>query len=300
VGERIGEAADRRHTAPVASVTLWAAICAAAVAAVHALTSGVGPRLGSYRTGLLTLAVFLLAAMYSARKRSLWLSVRWLRAAARLPRAIARRMVTADRLETWRTIHITLGISALLPFWWHVNAGPATPLERLIFVLVFLVVGSGLCGTLIHDLMPPAMRKRPDYEVRLEDVETAYHQIYIEAEETILGHSEQLVRLYLAEVRPLLIGSQPPARLFFATLAGRDPAAAACGHARRAAAGLSGDRQLFERLIDLAATKIRLELNRFNLRLSAAWLVFHIALVAIFGVAVVFHIAGALYYVGLP
>lgn len=300
MGERIGEAADRRHTAPVASVTLWAAICAAAVAAVHALTSGVGPRLGSYRTGLLTLAVFLLAAMYSARKRSLWLSVRWLRAAARLPRAIARRMVTADRLETWRTIHITLGISALLPFWWHVNAGPATPLERLIFVLVFLVVGSGLCGTLIHDLMPPAMRKRPDYEVRLEDVETAYHQIYIEAEETILGHSEQLVRLYLAEVRPLLIGSQPPARLFFATLAGRDPAAAACGHARRAAAGLSGDRQLFERLIDLAATKIRLELNRFNLRLSAAWLVFHIALVAIFGVAVVFHIAGALYYVGLP
>ncbi len=281
-------------------MTLWAAICAAAVAAVHALTSGVGPRLGSYRTGLLTLAVFLLAAMYSARKRSLWLSVRWLRAAARLPRAIARRMVTADRLETWRTIHITLGISALLPFWWHVNAGPATPLERLIFVLVFLVVGSGLCGTLIHDLMPPAMRKRPDYEVRLEDVETAYHQIYIEAEETILGHSEQLVRLYLAEVRPLLIGSQPPARLFFATLAGRDPAAAACGHARRAAAGLSGDRQLFERLIDLAATKIRLELNRFNLRLSAAWLVFHIALVAIFGVAVVFHIAGALYYVGLP
>lgn len=280
-------------------MTLWAAICAAAVAAVHALTSGVGPRLGSYRTGLLTLAVFLLAAMYSARKRSLWLSVRWLRAAARLPRAIARRMVTADRLETWRTFHITLGISALLPFWWHVNAGPATPLERLIFVLVFLVVGSGLCGTLIHDLMPPAMRKRPDYEVRLEDVETAYHQLYIEAEETILGHSEQLVRLYLAEVRPLLIGSQPPARLFFAMLAGRDPADTACGHARRAAAGLSGDRQLFERLIDLAATKVRLELNRFNLRLSAMWLVFHIALVAIFGVAVVFHIAGALYYVGL-
>lgn len=280
-------------------MTLWAAICAAAVAAIHAFTAGFGPRLGSYRTGLLTLAVFLLAAAYSARKRSLWLSVRWLRAAARLPRAIARRMVTVDRLETWRTFHITLGIFALLPFWWHVSAGPATPLERLIFVLVFLIVASGLCGTLIHDLLPPAMRKRPDYEVRLEDVETAYHQLYIEAEETILGHSEQLVRLYLAEVRPLLTGAQPPARLFLATLTGRDPAAAACGQARRAAAGLSGDRQLFERLIDLAATKVRLELNRFNLRLSAAWLVFHIALVATFAVAIAFHIAGALYYVGL-
>jgi len=300
VGERIGEAADRRHTAPVASVTLWAAICAAAVAAIHAFAAGLGPRLGSYRTGLLTLGVFLLAAAYSARKRSLWLSVRWLRATAHLPHAIARRMVTVDRLETWRTLHITLGIFALLPFWWHVNAGPATPLERLIFVLVFLIVASGLCGTLIHDLLPPAMRKRPDYEVRLEDIETAYHQLYLEAEETILGHSEQLVRLYLAEVRPLLTGAQPLARLFFATLTGRDPAAAACGRARRAAAGLSGDRQLFERLIDLAATKVRLELNRFNLRLSAAWLVFHIALVATFAVAIVFHIAGALYYVGLP
>ncbi len=280
-------------------MTLWAAICAAAVAAVHALTSGVGPRLGSYRTGLITLGVFLLAALYSARKRSLWFSVRWLRAAAHLPRSIARRMVTIDRLETWRTIHIALGIFALLPFWWHADAGPATPLERLILVLVFLIVASGLGGLLIHDLLPLAMRKRPDYEVRLEDVETAYRQIYIEAEETILGHSEELVRIYLAEVRPLLTGSQPPARLFLAMLTGRDPAAAACGRARRAAAALPLDRELFERLIDLAATKIRLEMNRFNLLMSAAWLVFHIVLAATLSVTVVFHIAGALYYVGL-
>lgn len=300
MNERIGAAADRRHTAPVASVTLWAAICAAALAAIHALTPGVGQRLGSYRTGLMTLGVFLLAAAYSARKRAPWLSVRWLRAAARLPRAFAARMVTFDRLETWRTMHVTLGVCALLPLWWHADAGPATPLERLILTLVLLVVGSGLFGTLIHDLLPRAMRKRPDYEVRREDVETALHQIYIEAEEAILGHSEKLVRLYLDEIRPLLTGSRPAPRLFFATLTGRDPAESACRRARRAAAGLVGEeRPLFGHLVDLAATKIRLELNRFNLRLSAGWMALHLALVVILGVAVAFHVAGALYYAGL-
>ncbi len=298
MSERIGEAGDRRHSAPVASIALWAAICAAAVVAIHALTPRFGPRLGSYRTGLITLGVFLIAAGYSARKRALWLSVRWLRAAARLPRALARRMVLLDRLESWRTLHVTLGVFALLPLWWHADAGPATPLERFVLMLVLLVVASGLFGTLVQDRLPRAMLNRPDYEVRREDVELATHQIYIEAEEAILGHSETLVRLYLDEIRPLLTGSRPPLGLFLATLTGRDPADAACARARRAATGLTEDGPLFDHLIGLAATKVRLELNRFNLRLGTGWLVFHIALVAILGAALAFHIAGALYYNG--
>ncbi len=35
-------------------------------------------------------------------------------------------MVLFDRLETRRTVHITLGVFALLPFWWHVEAGPTS------------------------------------------------------------------------------------------------------------------------------------------------------------------------------
>jgi hypothetical protein len=298
VRAQIGEAADRRHTAPLASVTLWALLCGAAVIAIHAATSAVPRRLGSYRSGIVTILAFALATLYSGRKHTLWLSVRWLRLAMRLPRALARRLILIDRLETWRTIHITLGVIVLLPFWWHVDAGRASLLERALEGTVLLTVLSGLCGAAIHDLLPHAMRIRPNSEVRLEDVEAAYHRLYVEAEESVLGHSEDLVRAYLKHVRPLLIGAQPASRFLWATLRGTDPAPRACAAARRAGATAGGDAPLYGELVAIAELKVRLEHNQFNLRLSAAWLNFHIALVAVMGVEVAFHVIGVLYFAG--
>jgi len=298
VREQIGEASDRRHTAPIASVTLWAAICGAVVFAIHAATAALPGRLGSYRTGIITIITFLLAALYSVRKHSLWFSVRWLRLASRLPRSMARRLVLMDRLETWRTLHITIGVLALMPFWWHLDAGRATVLERALESTVILVVLSGLCGVMIHDLLPRAMRMRPHQEVRLADVEAGYHQLYLEAEEAILGHSEDLVQAYLKNIRPLLIGEQPPVRLIWATLRGTDPAPRACRMALSAAATAGDDAPIYRDLVEVAARKVRLELNQFNLRLGTVWLKFHLALVMIMAVEIVFHITGVLYFVG--
>jgi hypothetical protein len=298
VREQIGEAADRRHTAPLASMTLWAMICGIVVVAVRAASIGMPERLGSYRTGIITISSFALAALYSARKRNLWLSVRWLRLATRLPRKMARSLIVLDRLETWRTVHITLGVLVLLPFWWHVDAGRATMLERALFSTVVLVILSGLFGLVIHDLLPRAMRVRPNQEVRLEDVEAGFHQLYIEAEEAVLGHSENLVHAYLKNVRPLLIGEQSPARLVWATLRGTDPAPRACRSALAAAATAGGDEAIYRELVEIAARKVRLEHNQFNLRLNTGWLNFHIGLVVIMGVEVAFHVTGVLYFVG--
>jgi hypothetical protein len=273
VREQIGEASDRRHTAPIASVTLWAVICGTVVFAVHAATAAIPGRLGSYRTGIITIITFLLAALYSVRKHTLWFSVRWLRLASRLP-------------------------LALMPFWWHVNAGRATTLERALESTVILVILSGLFGALIHDLLPRSMRMRPNQEVRREDIEAGYHQLYLEAEEAILGHSEDLIQAYLKNVRPLLIGEQPRARLAWATLRGTDPAPRACRTALNAAATAGSDEPIYRDLVEIAARKVRLELNQFNLRLGTVWLKFHLALVMIMAVEIVFHITGVLYFVG--
>ncbi len=296
--DQIGEAADRRHTAPIASVTLWALVCGAVVVAAHAATGDVPGRLGSYRTGIITMLSFALAILYSARKHTLWFSVRWLRLATRMPRSIARRFILIDRLETWRTLHITIGVLALLPFWWHVDVGRATLLERALESTVILVVLSGLFGTAIHDLLPRSMRVRPNSEVRLEDVDAAYHRLYVEAEESVLGHSEDLVRAYLKNVRPLLIGSQPRTRLMLATLRGTDPAPHACATARMALATAGADGPLYGGLVGIAERKVRLEHNEFNLRLSRNWLKVHLALVMIMLFEVAFHITGVLYFVG--
>jgi hypothetical protein len=268
------------------------------IIALHAATSAIPGRLGSYRTGIFTILAFALAAVYSARKHTLWLSVRWLRLATRLPRSIARRLILIDRLETWRTLHITIGVLALLPFWWHVDAGRASLLERTLESTVILVVLSGLFGAAIHDLLPHSMRIRPNSEVRLEDVEAGYHQLYEEAEESVLGHSEDLVRAYLKNVRPLLIGSQPPTRFIWATLRGTDPAPRACQTARLTRATAGVDAPLYDDLVGIAERKVRLEHNQFNLRLSTTWLNFHIALVVIMGVEIAFHVTGVLYFAG--
>jgi hypothetical protein len=299
VSDDIGEADDRRHTAPIASVTLWAALCGVAVVAIHAATPDLPLRLGSYRTGVIAAAAVALAVIYSARKHSLWLSVRILRLAMRLPRPLARRLVLIDRLETWRTIHITIGVFALLPFWWHIDAGPATTIESALKILVMLVVASGLFGAMIHDRLPHAMRVRPAQEVRLEDIEENFHQLYFEAEESILGHSEDLVRAYLSNIRPLLTGMQPVVRMFWATLTGGDPAPVSCRRARRGGSALANDRALYDTLVAMAERKVRLEHNRFNLVLGNAWLTFHIVLVIAMGVMVLFHVTGVLYFGGV-
>jgi hypothetical protein len=296
---QIGEAAARRHTAPIASMALWAALCGSIVIALHALSIELPARLGSYRTGLLTLAAFVLSAVYPVRKYTMGLSLRWMRLATHLPRPLAVRMLLLDRLETWRATHIALGVMAMLPFWWHTGFGRRSLLELVLEGLVILLVLSGFLGAGLEDFLPVQMLKLGNKEVRLEDVEAAFHQLYVEAEELVLGHSEALVHAYLLSVRPILIGSQSLRTMLCATLAGSDPAPAAGKPVRALADGLGSDSTVLHELVDIAERKVRLEHNQFNLRLGAGWLLVHRRLAIAVLVLIVFHVAGVLYFAGL-
>ena len=59
------------------------------------------------------------------------------------------------------------------------------------------------------------------------------------------------------------------------------------------------DEASIRELVGIAERKVRLEHNQFNLRLGTVWLKFHIALVLIMAVEIVFHITGALYFAGI-
>ena len=129
---------------------------------------------------------------------------------------------------------------------------------------------SGLAGAVIQDFLPRAMRIRPGQEVRREDVDAAIHELYVEAEEAILGRSEALVQTYLKTIRPVLLGSRSQdVRLFTATLTGADPAAPV-GARLRALAAPPGEGQTWEKLVTIAERKVRLEHNDFDLMLSVA------------------------------
>ena len=299
VRAHIGEAAARRHTAPIASMMLWALLCGAAVIALHMSSVELGNRLGSYCTGVITASAIALNIAYAVRKNLLWLSVRMLRMSMRLPRPLAVRFLLFDRLETWRTFHVTIGVFAMLPFWWHLQYGRASRLELALEAVVVLIVLSGFLGTIIGDFLPARMRKRPDQEVRLQDVEAGLHALYVEAEEMVLGHSEALVHAYLRNVRPILTGNQSAFAMLRATLAGSDPAPEACARVRRAGAGLGADAAVYANLAGIAERKVRLEHNRFNLQLCTRWLNFHRGLVTLAVLLIVFHVIGVLYFAGV-
>jgi hypothetical protein len=301
VAEQNPRAAVSRLRPPVHSITLWTVICAALVVAVHfsSVARG-GFHLGSYASGVATLAAFALAATYSLRKRTLWASLRLLQIAAWLPSSIARRLVYADRLETWRFTHVAIGIFVVLPLWWHIEAGfRAGTIEVALAVLLALLVLSGIAGAVIQEFLPHVMRLEPDHEVRLQDVEEAIVSIYHEAEEAILGHSEKLVAAYLETIRPILRGAEPRRMLLRATLTAADPSVRRCTPLRARAAELGAEAQLFQSLVDLAARKIRLEQNRFNLTFGIAWMRLHVALMLLTGFAIGFHVLGTLYLDGL-
>ncbi len=280
-------------------MALWGALCASIIIALHKLSAGWDARQGSYRTGIITLIVFLLATLYPVRKYTIWFSLHWLRLASRLPRAWAVRLLLFDRLETWRMIHVTLGVFAMLPFWWHVQFGRRSLLEFALEILVILLVFSGFLGALIEDLLPARMLRLNNQEVRLEDVEAASHQLYVEAEELVLGHSEALVRAYLSFVRPILAGSQPYRTFLWATLKGNNPAPVVCKPARLHAAGFGVEAAVFHELVNIAERKVSLEHNQFNLKLGTTWLRFHRGLALSVLVLIIFHVAGVLYFTGI-
>lgn len=281
-------------------LTLWAVGCALAVVAIHLAAPGYGARIGSYRSGVLTLAAFALASTYTIRKRWMWLTVRVMRIAARTPHAIAQRILLADRLESWRLYHVILGVAVLLPLWWHMDQeSSASRLEASLAATAALLVLSGLAGAVIQDFLPRTMRIRPAQEVRAEDVDAAIHELYVEAEEAILGRSEALVQAYLKNIRPVMLGSRPASAMLLATLSGADPAAPIAARLRAWGAQIPNEAETWERLVGFAERKVRLDHNHFNLWLSVGWMRVHIAIAIALGVLTAFHVAGVLYFAGL-
>ena len=297
--DQLGEAADRRHATPLGSATMSATLAGLLVFIVHELTPDFPARFGSYRTGIATLVVMLIALLYYVRKRNLWISARWLRAAALMPQAIARRLVNFDRLESWRVVHVTAGALMLLPFWWHSEAGPSTPLESVLKAALLLLVATGALGLTLQTILPHEMLLRGAQEVRPQDIDQRMRQLYVEAEESVLGHSETLVRAYLTNIRPLLTRAHPGYRFFFGTFMRTDPALSLAKAARQAGSVLGPDQPAYDALLDIAQRKIRLEQNRFNLRFGKSWLRFHIGLFMIVSVMVICHVAGVLYFAGV-
>jgi hypothetical protein len=161
-----------RHMARGGSTVLWAVLSGAAVIAVHSGSAGLGARLGAYSTGIATLVVFALAAGVALRKHivRLWPRPGWdweqalacgspkdsLKPVPAPPRS-GVPLLSLDWPQTWRRVHVTLGIFATLPLWWHCESGPASMLDLTLKSVAILLVMSGFFGLAITEFLPRQM-----------------------------------------------------------------------------------------------------------------------------------------------
>ena len=295
-------AVARRARALPLNAVLWMLLCGIVVIVAHTVAARRGAIVTEYWSGTIALIGFIALGWYSVRKRSLWFSLRMLRATARiLSPHWQQRVVVMDRLETWRAVHITLGILVILPLWWHMSSALMSPVEMLLAIAVALLLLSGIVGVVIQEYLPPAIETMAEREVRLEDVASRTDAVYVEAEEKVLGHPPAFVEAYVKNLKPILEAERVATRrrLFAATMMRRNIGAESCAGFRKIGAAFGDDAGAWNGLVDLTARKINLEHNRFNLNFSTEWLRFHIAVaLCTFGL-LVFHIAAVLYFDGL-
>lgn len=277
---------------PLLLVLVGGAIVAVAIAWERA-------PLEAAESGLLTLVLMGLAALYYVRRRTLRLSLILLRpfTTVGLLRPFRRSAVYLDQTKNWRAAHLVIGLLWALALWWHIGAARGGWGEVLLLAMCAALFASGIIGSIIQFVLPRSLLGIIEREVRVEDVEARRRAIFVQAEERILGGSEPLVDLYLAEIRPALQGDSSSWKLFEATLRRLEPGAVLRGQLWLHLEDLDDDdAATFRELIDLAEQKGRLDLNLSHLKLSVGWLRVHDALVVGTALLVVVHLLSLAYY----
>jgi hypothetical protein len=284
-----------------------AILSAIVVLVAGAATDAAAQKWSANFTGTIALIAFAMAAMYGARKRSLWMSIRVLGLADRLVKSLSSgnfgkkilaRIIFMDRLETWRAIHVALGIVAMLSMWWHIRSAHASPnpIEWLLFAAIGVLVLSGLFGSMVQDLFPHIAANQIEHEVRLRDVDYELRALLKQAADNAPGYGLEVNSAYHAEIEPILHNREPSLRLLWTSLSGEDPALRACARARRLAGKFGDKNEGYGILLALAERKVRLDQNYNNLRFNMGWLPFHIGSLLIVGFLLVFHVVGALLF----
>jgi hypothetical protein len=293
----VGPPRARGRTLP--QMALIAIGCGVLVVVLHMFTGNLGRRVGVFNSGIITAVMFVAVGLYSVRKRNLWFSLHMLYAARRIfPKSIFGKVVFIDRLETWRATHVVVAMLSLLPFWWHMQRHLMGPLEAALASAVVLLFASGIIGSLIQDRLPHFMTLFAEHEVRTQDVNAKINAVYVEAEEKVLGHSEEFTQDYLARIKPVLLEDRSSWSLFFATVGQRD-----LGNNVKSELSVKNPYQgaeatVWNEMAALAARKVNLEQNDFNLWLSIYWLRIHIIFAAITFSLLAFHVISVLYYGG--
>jgi len=295
-----------QRTWGVATAIAAAALSAAYVVDVsrsaHGPSGGSWPGLGF---GVLGTACMVVAGLLSARK--------------------PLRTWRLGSAQTWMRAHIWLGLLAVPCIWFHSGFALGGALTTVLMVVFYIVIGSGLVGLLLQQIVPAAMTQAVPLETVHAQIATVRERLATDAYELAASMTGEIAEAE-AERRRLaaseeLVRQQPAYWKQVARLRAAEAPAPEAGEVRDFYVGairpyllggaVSGERPDFRALMLRAPAEWRPRLERLQglceearqlahqqrlHRLLHGWLFVHVPLSMVLFVLVAIHVVAALRY----
>lgn len=207
-----------------------------------------------------------------------------------------KRKMTSDywSLKAWTSAHVYLGLSLIVIGTWHTGFQLGWNVHTLAWVLMMLVILSGLYGVIVYATLPAALSNNRDEMTQMQMLEA------IRAFDRQLHSAAQ--PLTPADTAPVLaaLDEDPFAGGIGARLSGRYPNCATAAALRTLAASQSSDAAAREKVTGLLKQKVAaLARLRAHLRLRALleiWLYVHVPLTFALIAALSAHIISVFFY----
>jgi hypothetical protein len=225
--------------------------------------------------GIICTAAILFLALYTLRKRTY-------------------RYRLGSR-EGWLQAHVYIGIIAVVMMFMHISFKPAGTFGIFLSILFFLVVISGVAGSLIYAYVPLSLSKYGGALLSEEEISSSIYNYLEEADHLINGASEELKGLYRSKIRQFFKQGTIHWKYLLMTegelLDKRMELIETC---RAVVPGQ--DMHDLEILSTILMKKEKLSFTQAKLKIQKAWLTFHMPLTLALLTASVIHILTVLYY----
>lgn len=207
-----------------------------------------------------------------------------------------KRKMTSDywSLKAWTSAHVYLGLSLIVIGTWHTGFQLGWNVHTLAWVLMMLVILSGLYGIIVYATLPQALSNNRDEMTQMQMLEA------IRAFDRQLHAAAQ--PLTPQDTAPVLasLDEDPFAGGIMARLSGRYPRCATAAALRALGASRNGDAEARDKVIGLLSQKeAALARLREHLRLRALleiWLYVHVPLTFALIAALSAHIISVFFY----
>ena len=207
-----------------------------------------------------------------------------------------KRKMTSDHwsLKAWTSAHVYLGLSLIVIGTWHTGFQLGWNVHTLAWVLMMLVILSGLYGVVVYSTLPAALSNNRDEMTQMQMLEA------IRAFDRQLHAAAQ--PLTPQDTAPVLaaLDEDPFAGGIMARLSGRYPDCATAAALRALGASRSSDAGAREKVVGLLSQKeVALARLRQHLRIRALleiWLYVHVPLTFALIAALSAHIISVFFY----